>query len=86
MAQMRAQETGRYMLRATNTGVTAIIDQRGRVLRSAPQFVAAIVEGQAQGYAGSTPYARWGNWPFLALALAMLAAPATRRFATPARR
>jgi apolipoprotein N-acyltransferase len=72
MAQMRAQETGRYMLRATNTGVTAIIDQRGRILRSAPEFVATIVEGEAQGYAGSTPYVRWGNWPFLALALAML--------------
>jgi apolipoprotein N-acyltransferase len=71
-AQMRAQETGRYMLRATNTGVTAIVDQRGRVLASAPEFVAAVVSGTAQGYAGATPYVRFGNWPFLALATVML--------------
>lgn len=71
-AQMRAQETGRYMLRATNTGVTAIIDQRGRVLASAPEFVATVVSGTAQGFSGATPYVRWGNWPALALATVML--------------
>jgi apolipoprotein N-acyltransferase len=74
ISQMRAQETGRYMLRATNTGVTAIIDQRGRVRAAAPQFVAMTLDGTAQGYAGSTPYARWGNWVVLALIVAMLAA------------
>ncbi len=74
MSQMRAQETGRYMLRATNTGVTAIIDQRGRVLESAPEFAVAVVEGGVQGFSGSTPYVRWGNWPFLAIAAAMLLA------------
>ena len=72
MSQMRAQETGRYMLRATNTGVTAIIDQRGRVLQSAPEFTVAVIEGSVQGFSGSTPYIRWGNWPFLAIAAAML--------------
>jgi len=72
MSQMRAQETGRYMLRATNTGVTAIIDQRGRVLESAPEFAVAVVHGSMQGFSGSTPYVWWGNWPFLAIAAAML--------------
>jgi apolipoprotein N-acyltransferase len=72
MSQMRAQETGRYMLRATNTGVTAIIDQRGRVLRSAPEFTITVVDGSVQGFSGSTPYVWWGNWPFLAVAAAML--------------
>jgi apolipoprotein N-acyltransferase len=75
MAQMRAQETGRYMLRATNTGVTSIIDQRGRVLQSAPEFTTTVVNGLAQGFSGSTPYVRWGNWPVLALLAAMLAIP-----------
>ncbi|HEY7760504.1 MAG TPA: apolipoprotein N-acyltransferase [Burkholderiales bacterium] len=72
MSQMRAQEAGRYMLRATNTGVTAIIDQRGRVLESAPEFAVAVVRGSVQGFSGSTPYVWWGNWPFLAIAAAML--------------
>jgi apolipoprotein N-acyltransferase len=79
ISQTRAQETGRYMLRATNTGVTAIIDQRGRVLAAAPQFVTTAVDGIAQGYAGSTPYVRWGNWVVLGLIAAMLAAAVALR-------
>jgi apolipoprotein N-acyltransferase len=75
MAQMRAQETGRYMLRATNTGVTAIIDERGRVLQRAPEFIETVVNGHAQGFSGSTPYVRWGNVPVLVLLAALLAIP-----------
>lgn len=67
MSQMRALETGRMMLRATNTGVTAIIDARGHVLASLPLFTAGSLAGEIQGYAGSTPYVRWGNAPVLAL-------------------
>lgn len=81
MSQMRAQETGRYMLRATNTGVTAIIDQRGRLVSAAPQFTATILDGTAQGYSGSTPYVRWGNWPLLAIALSMCTVPFLLRLA-----
>lgn len=69
ISQARALETGRYMLRATNTGMTAIIDQRGRVLQAAPEFTAAVVNGDVQGYAGATPYVRWGDIPVLVLAL-----------------
>jgi apolipoprotein N-acyltransferase len=65
MSQMRALETGRMMLRATNTGVTAIIDAKGRVLASLPLFTAGSLSGEIQGYAGSTPYVRWGNVPVL---------------------
>jgi apolipoprotein N-acyltransferase len=80
MAQTRSQETGRYMLRATNTGVTAIIDERGHVVSRVPQFVVAVLEGQAQGRAGSTPYVLWGNWAFLALtATCLLVAPLAKR-------
>jgi apolipoprotein N-acyltransferase len=78
MSQMRSLETGRYMLRATNTGVTAIIDERGRVKASAPEFVTMSLHGTAQGFSGSTPYVRWGNWPFLALAAFGLLGPAVR--------
>ena len=65
MSQMRALETGRMMLRATNTGVTAIIDAKGVMLASLPLFTAGSLGGTIQGYAGSTPYARWGNAPVL---------------------
>ncbi|MFP5381320.1 MAG: apolipoprotein N-acyltransferase [Gammaproteobacteria bacterium] len=65
MSQMRALETGRMMLRATNTGVTAIIDARGHLLAHLPLFTAGSLKGQIQGYAGSTPYVRWGNMPVL---------------------
>ncbi|MDO9386132.1 MAG: apolipoprotein N-acyltransferase [Thiobacillus sp.] len=67
MSQMRALETGRMMLRATNTGITAIIDARGHVLASLPPFTTGSLSGEIQGYAGSTPYVRWGNAPVLAL-------------------
>lgn len=64
-SQARAIETGRMMLRATNTGATAIIDPQGYVLAHAPHDKKTILNGNAQGYQGSTPYVRWGNWPVL---------------------
>ncbi len=67
MSQMRALETGRMMLRSTNTGVTAIIDAKGRMLASLAPFTTGSLSGEIQGYAGSTPYVRWGNAPILAL-------------------
>jgi apolipoprotein N-acyltransferase len=68
ISQTRALETGRYMLRATNTGMTAIIDQRGKVQHAAPEFTTAVVSGDVQGFTGTTPYVRWGNAPIIALA------------------
>ncbi|MHB0972660.1 MAG: apolipoprotein N-acyltransferase [Thiobacillus sp.] len=67
MSQMRALETGRMMLRATNTGLTAIIDAKGHVLAGLPLFTAGSLSGEIQGYSGSTPYVRWGNAPVLML-------------------
>lgn len=83
MSQMRALETGRMMLRATNTGVTAIIDAQGRMLARLPLFTRGSLSGVIQGYAGSTPYVRWGNAPVLmawaGLGVALLAAAFRRR-------
>lgn len=73
ISRMRAIETGRYMLRATNTGVTAIIDARGDVLARLPQFKEGILSGEAQGYAGATPYVKWGNPPVVVACFALLA-------------
>ncbi|PWB45603.1 MAG: apolipoprotein N-acyltransferase [Nitrosomonadales bacterium] len=74
IAQMRALESGRTMVRATNTGVTAIIDPRGKVKKQAPTFTTTILEGQAQGFQGSTPFIRFGNLPALLLAVLLLIA------------
>jgi len=74
IARLRAIETGRMMLTATNTGITAAIGRDGGVIARLPEFVVGRLEVQAQGYAGATPYSRTGDWPALALALALLAA------------
>jgi len=73
ISQMRALETGRMMLRATNTGVTSIIGTDGKVLQRLPQHEEAVLLGMAQGYDGSTPYVRWGNAAVMLMIAAMLA-------------
>ncbi|MBI1966233.1 MAG: apolipoprotein N-acyltransferase [Betaproteobacteria bacterium] len=83
ISQARALETGRAMLRATNTGVTAVIDARGEVVAAAPEYTTAVVSHTVQGYGGATPYVRWGNTALLALCLAALAVARWRR---PAKR
>ncbi len=60
------------MLRATNTGVTAIIDGNGGVIAAARSFATASVNGEIHGRTGSTPYVSMGNAGFLALAIAMI--------------
>jgi apolipoprotein N-acyltransferase len=72
IARMRALETGRYMLRATNTGMTAVVDPRGRVTHEARTFANETVTAEVRGYAGATPYVRMGNAPALAAAVAFL--------------
>lgn len=71
-SQARALETGRMMLRATNTGATAMIDHKGYLIAHAPHFVQTSLDGYAQGYTGTTPYVYWGNWLFLSLCLGLL--------------
>ena len=67
MARMRARETGRPMLRATNTGISAVIDARGNTVVRSPQFEEAVVTATVQPYQGATPYVLTGNWPVLIL-------------------
>lgn len=65
MSQMRSLEASRWMLRATNTGVTGAIDERGRAVVMLPQHQAGVANVVAQGRTGLTPFARWGDWPVL---------------------
>jgi apolipoprotein N-acyltransferase len=62
ISRMRALETGRPMLRATNTGVTAIVDAQGKVLARLPQFTEGVLSGKIQGRTGATPYVLAGNY------------------------
>lgn len=73
IAQLRALETGRMMLRATNTGMTAIVGADGRVQSALKPFTRAALRGEVQGYEGVTPYVRWGNWPAISFALLLSA-------------
>lgn len=73
ISQMRALETGRMMLRATNTGVTSVIGSDGYIRQMLPQHQEAVLTAQVQGYTGSTPYVRWGNAAIVALLILMLA-------------
>jgi len=72
MARMRALETGKYMLRSTNTGITAIIDNHGRVLSRLPQFERGVLRGDIYATNGTTPFVRYGQWPVLGLCFAAL--------------
>lgn len=76
ISRMRALEFERPMLRATNTGATAIIDHQGRVTHRLPRLQRAVLHGHFEGRTHLTPFARWaahaGLWP-LWLGCALLA-------------
>jgi apolipoprotein N-acyltransferase len=82
ISRMRALETGRPMLRATNDGVTALIAHDGTLTATLPQFQAGVLAGTVQPRVGHTPYVRFGNGPVLLIAFAALALG----FAWPRRR
>jgi len=73
IGRLRAIETGRMHLTATNTGITAAVDRDGRVVGRLPQFTEARLDVLAQGYEGSTPYLQLHDWPIVLLSLACLA-------------
>ena len=68
ISRMRALETRHPMLRATNTGATAIIDASGRVTDRLPFLAAGALTGTVQGMQGTTPFIRWGNGPVIVAA------------------
>lgn len=72
MVQMRSLETGRYFIRATNTGITAIINHQGKIVDVAPQFERTVLRGEVLGMAGVTPFVRLGNYPILGLCAVLI--------------
>ena len=79
ISRMRALETARPMVRATNTGMTAAIDPNGHVRAVLDAHVKGVLDVEVQGMGGLTPYARAGNWPILVLSLLLAAAALPRR-------
>ncbi|HET7776755.1 MAG TPA: apolipoprotein N-acyltransferase [Azospira sp.] len=79
IAQLRSLETGRPMLRATNTGMTAVVMPDGRVQAVLPPFTRGALVAEVRGYTGLTPFARTGNTVALFLASLLLAAGALAR-------
>jgi apolipoprotein N-acyltransferase len=81
ISRLRTLEFQRPMLRATNTGATAVVDHRGRVIAELSPFTQGRLDARVQGRAGLTPYARWcsayGLAPLAVLGLGLVAA--TRR-------
>ena len=68
MARLRALENGRYVVRATSNGITAIIDPEGHIVERAPQFETTLITGEFYAMEGLTPFTRTGSWPAWLLA------------------
>jgi apolipoprotein N-acyltransferase len=73
IARMRSIENERWTLRATNTGISGIVDHKGRIVGEVPAFQRGVFTAEVQPRAGATPFDRIGNWLAIGIALAMLA-------------
>jgi apolipoprotein N-acyltransferase len=72
LSQLRSLETGLPALRATNTGITAVLGHDGKVLASLRQFTQENLSTQVQAYTGKTPYVILGNFPILSISCLLL--------------
>jgi len=72
MARMRALENAKPLLRATNDGITAVIDQRGKIREQLPRFEAGILKAEVTPFSGSSPFSRYGSLPIVGLSFAIL--------------
>lgn len=73
MAQMRALEANRWMIRSTNNGISVLIDPQGRITKQAPQFEQTVLVGEVTPMQGLTPYLRFKSWPLLIIISLLLA-------------
>jgi len=78
LARLRSLETGLPTVRATNTGATAIINERGELVQRLPGFKQDNLIGSVQARSGQTPFVRWGNAPLLSLVVIILISSALR--------
>src|SRR5690606_32632102 len=69
MARLRAIENRKPVVRSTNDGVSAVIDHRGRITATMPQFIAGTLDAEVSPYQGATPFNRVRSWPVVLLCL-----------------
>lgn len=62
IARMRALELGKPLIRATNNGVTAVTDYKGRITKQVPQFQTEVLKADVTSTSGNTPYRSLGSW------------------------
>lgn len=72
MAQMRALENQKYLIRGTNTGISGIINTQGEIVVQGQQFIREEITGKALLANGSTPFTRLGAWPLLLLSFTFI--------------
>jgi apolipoprotein N-acyltransferase len=72
MARARALETGKMMIRVTNNGITALINEKGDSLKQLTTFTREVLSGQAYPTTGSTPFLSLGHSPVLLLSFATI--------------
>ncbi|RVU81737.1 apolipoprotein N-acyltransferase [Leucothrix sargassi] len=72
IARFRALETGRYLLRATNTGVSGIVDHLGKITATVPAYTQDVVTGDVKVMSGATPYVKYGNYLIIVISALML--------------
>lgn len=82
MARMRTIETGRFMARSANTGISALVDPYGRLIQSTPLFEEAVSVGEVRLLDGTTPYVMIGDvvaWAGIAVSLGLVGLGARNR-------
>ena len=67
IARVRALENAKPVIRATNNGVTAVIDKNGAIVDTLPQFTSGVLSSKVSLAEGRTPYSYMGDWPVLFL-------------------
>ena len=80
IARMRALESGRYLLRVTNTGVSAIVDDKGKIAKQAPIMERVVITSDIRPMSGLTPYAQIGDKPVIFLIALILLSSLVSRY------
>jgi apolipoprotein N-acyltransferase len=84
MAQMRALENGRELIRVTSTGITALVDHHGNIRTRIPSFTAGNLKGVVHARSGTTPFTRYGSMPIIVLCVGLVLCAGFRRRSNPA--
>ena len=80
IARMRALESGRFLVRATNTGITAAISPDGKIISQAPMFAQTSITAEITPMSGATPYIWFGDWLVIGVLMGLMGFEKILRF------